>query len=104
MYFPTIYTNIWDVLIAVPLILILTQIIKMIFKIKPVFVPTVPVVLGLLLAIFVSHKYDLLAGIFMGFFYGYSAIGNYASFKTAFNAYKKRKLKKSATYNYKINP
>lgn len=100
MYFPTIYTNIWDVLIAVPLVLIVTQILKILLQIKSVFVPTIAIVLGLLLAIFISHKYDLLAGICMGFFYGNAAIGNYAALKTSLNLYKKRKLKKLATSNH----
>ncbi|HWL24474.1 MAG TPA: hypothetical protein VNR38_12105 [Ureibacillus sp.] len=94
MYFPTIHTNIWDVLIAVPIILILTQILKLSLQIKPIYVPTIAIILGLLLAIFISHRYDLLAGIFMGWFYGYGAIGSYASLKTTINAYRRRKLKK----------
>ena len=95
MDFPTIYSNIWDVLFAVPLILILTQLLKKLLHIKPIFVPTLAIVLGLLLAIFVSHKYNLFAGIIMGWFYGYGAIGSYASLKTAIITYRKRKLKKT---------
>ncbi|SOC39896.1 hypothetical protein [Ureibacillus acetophenoni] len=104
MVFPTIYTNIWDVLLAIPFVMILTQITKMIFHIKSFFVPTLSIVIGLLLSIFISHNYDLLAGIFMGFVYGYGAIGNYASMKTSYNAYRKRKSKKFAAYNHTMHP
>lgn len=93
MDFPTIYTNIWDVLIAVPFIMILTQLLKKLLHIKSIFVPSLAIVLGLLLSIFISHSYNLLAGIVMGWFYGYGAIGSYASLKTSIIAYRKRKLK-----------
>ena len=82
MDFPTIHTNFWDVLIAVPLIMIFTQIIKVFLKVPRKFVPTIALILGLGISIFISHRYNLVAGIFMGWFYGYAAIGSYASLKT----------------------
>lgn len=94
-HFPTIHTNFWDAVIAVPVIMILTQLLKYMFKIKPVLVPTVALIIGLLLSVFISHRHNLLAGLFMGWFYGYSAIGSYASLKTTIIAYKKNKIKKS---------
>lgn len=92
MDFPTIYTSIWDVLIAVPFIMILTQLLKKLLHIKSVFIPTLAIVLGLLLSIFISHSYNVFAGMVMGWFYGYGAIGSYASLKTSINALRKRKI------------
>ncbi|WP_431026902.1 hypothetical protein [Lysinibacillus sp. LZ02] len=94
-YFPTIHTNFWDAVIAVPVIMIITQILKKFFHIKPVWVPTIALVVGLIISIFISHRHHLLAGIFMGWFYGYAAIGSYASLKTTFIAYKQRKIEKT---------
>ncbi|MCM3768492.1 hypothetical protein [Neobacillus niacini] len=83
MDFPTIQTNFWDAVIAVPLIMIITEILKVILKIPKKFVPTIALILGLSISIFISHRHHLVAGIFMGWFYGYAAIGSYASLKTA---------------------
>ncbi|WP_066303689.1 hypothetical protein [Bacillus sp. FJAT-29814] len=83
MDFPTIHTNFWDAVIAVPLIMIITEILKVILKIPKKFVPTIALILGLSISIFISHRHHLVAGIFMGWFYGYAAIGSYASLKTA---------------------
>lgn len=83
MDFPTIHTNFWDAVIAVPLIMILTEILKVILKVPKKFVPTIALILGLSISIFISHRHHLVAGIFMGWFYGYAAIGSYASLKTA---------------------
>jgi hypothetical protein len=69
--------------IAVPLLVVITQLLKVFLHIPKQYVPTVAVVVGLLLSIFISHRHDLWAGIFMGFFYGNAAIGSYASLKTA---------------------
>lgn len=80
--FSTIHTNIWDAVIAIPVIMILTQLLKKLLHIPSKFVPTIAVILGLFISIFISHKGDLTSGIFMGFFYGYAAIGSYASLKT----------------------
>ena len=90
MNFPDIHTNFWDAVIAVPSVMILTQIIKLVFPIKRVYVPTVALVLGLLISIFISHPHHLVAGIFMGWFYGYAAIGNYAALKTSIMYYRKK--------------
>lgn len=92
MDFPTIHTNFWDAVIAVPLIMIVTQIIKKGFKVKKKYIPLVAVTLGYLISIFISHRGSLLAGIFMGYFYGYGAIGSYASLKTSIRAYRKKSI------------
>jgi hypothetical protein len=81
-HFPIIYTNFWDAFIAVPIVLILTQVAKIFLKVPKKYVPTVAIIFGLLLSIFISHRHHLIAGIFMGWFYGYGAIGTYASLKT----------------------
>ena len=90
MNFPDIHTNFWDAVLAVPSVMILTQIIKLIFPIKRLYVPTVALALGLLISIFISHPHHLVAGIFMGWFYGYAAIGNYAALKTSISYYRKK--------------
>ncbi len=90
MNFPIIHTNFWDALIAVPVIIILTQLIKVLFKIPRKFVPLTAQVFGLIISVFISHRHSLIAGLFMGWFYGYAAIGNYAALKTAFIAFKKK--------------
>ena len=87
MDFPTVYTNFWDAVIAVPIVMALTQIIKVFFHTPKVFVPLVALFIGLLVSIFISHRGHLTAGIFMGWFYGYAAIGSYASLKTSIFAY-----------------
>ncbi|WP_428908262.1 hypothetical protein [Niallia sp. Krafla_26] len=92
MDFPTIHTNFWDAVLAVPTVMILTQVIKKGFKIKKKYIPLVATVLGYAISIFISHKGNLLAGIVMGYFYGYAAIGSYASLKTGLIALKKKAL------------
>ena len=92
--FPTIKTNLWDVLLAVPIILLLTQFIKVIFKVPKWLVPSIALILGLGISIFISHKHNILAGIFMGWFYGYAAIGTYASLKTNLITYRNKSSKK----------
>ncbi|WP_082892688.1 hypothetical protein [Rossellomorea aquimaris] len=91
MEFPTIHTNFWDAVIAIPVIIILTQLIKIYFKPPAFLVPNIAVIIGLLISIFISHKGHLATGIFMGFFYGYAAIGNYASLKTTVLAFRRQK-------------
>ncbi|MBK5446198.1 hypothetical protein ACFY5J_22955 [Peribacillus butanolivorans] len=88
MDFPTIHTNFWDAVIAIPTIIILTQILKIMFHIPPKFIPTIAIVLGLIISIFISHRHHFVAGIFMGWFYGYASIGNYAALKTAILSYR----------------
>ncbi|BCB05546.1 hypothetical protein [Bacillus sp. KH172YL63] len=82
MDFPTIHTNFWDAVMAIPIIMAVTQLIKLFFKPPAFLIPNIAVTLGLLISIFISHKGHLPTGVFMGFFYGYAAIGNYASLKT----------------------
>ena len=91
MGFPTIHTNFWDAVIAIPVIIILTQLLKIFLHIPSKFVPTIALALGLIISIFISHRHDLLAGIFMGWFYGYAAIGNYAALKTTIKSFRKNK-------------
>ncbi|OAH52865.1 MULTISPECIES: hypothetical protein [Bacillaceae] len=90
MDFPTIHTNFWDAFIAVPVIMVLTQLIKIFFKVPKSYVPTVALAIGLLLSVFVSHRGHLVAGLFMGWFYGYAAVGSYASLKTVILSYLKK--------------
>jgi hypothetical protein len=89
--FPIIHTNFWDAVIAVPVVLIITQIIKMIFPIPRVFVPTLASIVGLIISIFFAHRGNLYSGIFMGFFYGNAAVGTYSSIKLSIITYKNRK-------------
>ncbi|WP_368652598.1 hypothetical protein AB4Y30_12660 [Ornithinibacillus sp. 4-3] len=93
MDFPTIHTNFWDGVIAVPVVVLLTQGFKL-FPIPRQYFPTIASVIGFIISIFISHRNDLWAGIFMGAFYGAAAVGTYSSLKTALLAYKNRKKKK----------
>ncbi|GIN41502.1 hypothetical protein [Heyndrickxia oleronia] len=88
MHFPIIHTNFWDAVIAVPIVMILTQLIKIFLDVPKKFIPSVALVLGLIISLFLSHRHSLTAGIFMGWFYGYGAIGNYAALKTSIKAYR----------------
>ncbi len=88
--FPIIHTNFWDAIIAVPVVLIVTEMIKLIFPIPRAFVPTIATVIGLIISIFFAHKGNLSAGIFMGVFYGNAAVGAFSSMKTSLIAYKKK--------------
>lgn len=90
MEFPTIHTNFWDAVIAVPIVLVATQIIKVFFKLSKKFIPTIALLIGLIISIFISHPHHLFAGVFMGWFYGYAAIGSYASLKTTLKAYREK--------------
>ncbi|OKL36640.1 hypothetical protein [Domibacillus mangrovi] len=90
MDFPAIHTNFWDAVIAIPVIMILTQLIKVLFKIPKPYVPTIALAIGIVLSVFVSHRGHLFAGLFMGWFYGYAAVGSYASLKTVILSYLKK--------------
>lgn len=92
--FPTIHTNFWDALIAVPVVLIVTQIIKVLLPIPRTLIPTVASAIGLIISIFFAHKGNLGAGIFMGFFYGNAAVGTFSSMKISWIAFKKRRNRK----------
>ncbi|WP_462410840.1 hypothetical protein [Neobacillus sp. Marseille-QA0830] len=87
--FPVVYTNFWDSIIAVPLVVILTEIIKMILSISKPYVPGLANALGLIIAVFFAHPKSIWAGIFMGFFYGNAASGMYSSIKTQIRAYRR---------------
>jgi cell shape-determining protein MreD len=91
MDFPTIHTNFWDAVIAVPLVLIVTQLIKVFLHVPRKFIPSIALIVGLLISVFYSHRHSLIAGIFMGWFYGYAAIGSYSSLKTTIIAFRNKK-------------
>lgn len=86
--FPLIHTNFWDAIIAVPLVVALTQITKILVHIKHIYVPTLANIIGLIISIFFAHKGNIWVGIFMGFFYGNAAVGVYASLKTTILTYR----------------
>jgi hypothetical protein len=88
--FPTIHTNFWDAVIGVPIVMLITQLIKVLFKVKKKYVPTIALIIGLSISVFISHRHYLIAGLFMGWFYGYAAIGSYASMKTTILAFRKQ--------------
>ncbi|MFJ5771542.1 hypothetical protein [Psychrobacillus sp. NPDC093180] len=88
--FPIIHTNIWDSLWAVPVIVVLTEILKRMLPIRPQYISTIATSIGLIISIFISHPHNLSAGIFMGFFYSGAAIGSYSSIKTSLMAYRNR--------------
>ncbi|WP_053217993.1 hypothetical protein [Virgibacillus senegalensis] len=94
MDFPTIHTNFWDAVIAVPAVMIITQLIKVFFRVPKKFVPTIALIIGLAFSIFISHRGSLIDGIFMGWFYGYAAIGSYASLKTTIIAFLNKRRRK----------
>ncbi|MBU8786519.1 MULTISPECIES: hypothetical protein [Bacillus] len=88
MDFPIIHTNVWDAVTAVPIIIFITQLIKIFLKVPKKYVPTVALALGLIISVCISHRHSLIAGIFMGGFYGYAAIGSYASLKTTVTSFR----------------
>lgn len=91
MDFPTIHTNFWDAVIAVPSVMVLTQLVKMFFKIPKRFVPSLALIIGLAISVFISHRQSIVAGLFMGWFYGYAAIGSYSSLKTSIIYFRNKK-------------
>lgn len=98
MEFPVIHTNIWDGVIAVPLIVIITQFFKL-FPIPRKYFPTIASFFGFAISIFYSHKHNLAAGIFMGGFYSAAAVGTYSSLKTSWLAFKNRRKTKRIHQN-----
>ncbi|MBS4209230.1 hypothetical protein [Bacillus sp. FJAT-50079] len=90
MEFPIIHTSIWDGVIAVPLIVIMTQFFKL-FPIPRHYFPTIAAIFGYTISIFYSHRYNIWAGIIMGGFYSGAAIGLYSSLKTSWYAFRKEK-------------
>ena len=85
---PVIHTNMWDALWAVPVVLLIVLVAKWLFGVRSSWLSTVATVAALLLSIFVSHRGDLSAGIFMGFFYSGAAIGVLYSVKQSYLAYR----------------
>ncbi|WP_374703095.1 hypothetical protein [Neobacillus cucumis] len=83
--------NFWDALFAIPIIIVLTQFIKVYFKIPKWIVPTFALLFGLGISVFISHKHSLLAGLFMGWFYGYAAVGTYSALKTNLLAFRNKR-------------
>lgn len=53
-------------------------------------VPLLPIMIGLFISILISHRDNLVAGLFMGWFYGYAAIGNYSALKKAIISYRNK--------------
>jgi len=75
--------------IAIPLIVILTYVLKL-FPIPRKYFPTIATVIGFIISVFISHWGDLGAGLYMGGFYGSAAIGVYSSLKRAWQAFRKK--------------
>ncbi|MHA6260918.1 hypothetical protein ACXYMX_13615 [Sporosarcina sp. CAU 1771] len=88
--FPTIHTNIWDAFWAVPVIILVIVVLKLFFKLPESWISTVATITGLLLSVFISHRGNLAAGIFMGFFYSGAATGTIYSMKVWYVAYRKK--------------
>ena len=93
MDFPTIHTNFWDAVYAVPAVILVTQLIKVLLKVPRKFVPTIALIIGVCISVFIAHRHSIIAGLFMGWFYGYAAIGSYASLKTTIQSFRKGKKK-----------
>ena len=66
MDYPTIHTNFWDGVIAVPAVVLLTQCFK-VFPVPRQYFPTIASIIGFIISIFISHRGDLWAGIYGGF-------------------------------------
>lgn len=88
--FPVIHTNIWDAVWAIPVILVVIILLKVLFKLSETWFSTAATVTGLILSVFISHPGNLIAGIFMGFFYGGAASGTIYSMKIWFIAYREK--------------
>ncbi len=86
--FPIIHTNFWDAVIAVPAVVLATQLLKILLHVQKIYVPGIANLLGLIISVFIAHPHNLWAGIFMGFFYGNAAVGVYSSLKTQILAYR----------------
>jgi len=88
--FPTIHTNIWDAFWAIPVIIILIIVLKLLIKLPESWFFTVATIGGLILSVFISHRDNFPAGVFMGFFYSGAAMGTIYSAKTSFLAYRSK--------------
>ncbi|RIW35088.1 hypothetical protein D3H55_08545 [Bacillus salacetis] len=90
-HFPVIHTNFWDAVTAIPLTIIITQLLKLTFSIRRNWVPTLANVIELIISIFFAQKGSISAGVFMGVIYGNAAVGVYASLKTSIIAFRNEK-------------
>ncbi|WP_203247437.1 hypothetical protein [Sporosarcina beigongshangi] len=88
--FPVIHTNIWDAFWAIPAILLIILLLRVLFKLPESWFSTVATFIGLILSIFISHPGNLPAGIFMGFFYGAAASGTIYSMKVWYKSYREK--------------
>lgn len=88
--FPIIHTNIWDAVWAVPVVLLIVLMAHWLLKVPESWISTVSTVFALLLSIFITHRGDLAAGIFMGLFYSGAAMGTVYSLKQSYLAFRKR--------------
>lgn len=66
-YFPLIHTNIWDAVIGVPVVLCVTQLIKVFCRVPGIFVPTIALAAGNVVSIVFGHHEHVYAGILWGF-------------------------------------
>ncbi|WP_026695027.1 hypothetical protein [Peribacillus kribbensis] len=89
--FPLIQTNFWDGVAAVPIILAFTQLFKILVRVPRHYVPSVALISGLAVSLFFSHPHNFWGALFMGYFYGYGAIGSYSSLKCSLQALRKDK-------------
>ena len=94
MDFPTIHTNFWDAVIAVPSVMIITQMIKMLLKVPKKFIPTIALIIGLIISIFISHRVLRWGHIYGMVLWLFSSC--YASLKTSVIAFRNSKRRKYA--------
>ncbi|WKB35978.1 hypothetical protein QS257_01200 [Terrilactibacillus sp. S3-3] len=64
-----------DTLIIIPVVLAVAQVVKCLFPIPKPFVPAAELKIDLLFSIFFNRRHDIIAGLIMGYLYGYAAIG-----------------------------
>lgn len=77
---PTIHTKLWDAVIAIPVIIIITySTFKSIFACPVKYVLLIDLVIALLISSSI---------VFMGWFYGYAANGNQVALKTTIISFK----------------
>ncbi len=86
--FPIIHTNIWDAIWAIPVILLVLVIVKLFIRVPSSWLSTLATVTALILSVFISHRGNLSAGIFMGFFYSGAAMGLLYSWQKSFEAFR----------------
>ncbi|MCM3720231.1 hypothetical protein [Fictibacillus phosphorivorans] len=91
MEFPFIHTNFWDALIAVPAIIVLIEILKILLPLNSSLIPMIASAIGLVISIFITHPHSLWTGIVMGIVYGITAVGAYASFVKFVSSYRNKR-------------